>query len=297
MVTLLDDAFAHHVWATRRTIDACASLDPSQLETTMPGTYGSNPQTRFDISSARTLSTGTDSKAGPPGSSTRRRWSHPAQRGDAGGGPRPGRGYSPPTRSRSTRDGEGRRRHGGLVADGDPPRPGPSPRHRCHRRTEIYQPSARSGWSHPRSMSGTSRSSRAGPTRARLASSRRSRTCSRRAGSRPGSPSVRSRGGSASARAIYPRARGRHAVADVRRLGPVLQAVRVAPDVRGIAALLRRRGVVIDDGDPLVGSTRVPADVFPRHANEVIGVVVDRREALRAVEVDSARRSNRVRVP
>ena len=37
---LLADAFAHHVWATLRLIDACAALDPAQLETTAPGTYG-----------------------------------------------------------------------------------------------------------------------------------------------------------------------------------------------------------------------------------------------------------------
>ena len=36
----LDDAFAHHTWATLRLIDACAPLTPEQLETTVPGTYG-----------------------------------------------------------------------------------------------------------------------------------------------------------------------------------------------------------------------------------------------------------------
>jgi len=38
---LLDDAFAHHVWATLRLIDACDELGPEQLETAAPGTYGS----------------------------------------------------------------------------------------------------------------------------------------------------------------------------------------------------------------------------------------------------------------
>ena len=38
---MLDDAFAHHVWATLRVIDACLPLTPEQLETTLPGTYGS----------------------------------------------------------------------------------------------------------------------------------------------------------------------------------------------------------------------------------------------------------------
>ena len=37
----MDDAFAHHVWATLRLIDSCLALDPAQLETTVPGTYGS----------------------------------------------------------------------------------------------------------------------------------------------------------------------------------------------------------------------------------------------------------------
>ena len=39
--SLLDDAFAHHVWATTRLIDACLQLSPEQLETGVPGTYGS----------------------------------------------------------------------------------------------------------------------------------------------------------------------------------------------------------------------------------------------------------------
>jgi uncharacterized damage-inducible protein DinB len=39
--SLLDDAFAHHVWATGRLIDECAALSPEQLATPAPGTYGS----------------------------------------------------------------------------------------------------------------------------------------------------------------------------------------------------------------------------------------------------------------
>ncbi len=39
--SMLDDAFAHHVWASLQVIDACLALDPAQLETTVPGTYGS----------------------------------------------------------------------------------------------------------------------------------------------------------------------------------------------------------------------------------------------------------------
>jgi uncharacterized damage-inducible protein DinB len=37
----LEDAFAHHVWATLRLIDACLALSPEQLDTNVPGTYGS----------------------------------------------------------------------------------------------------------------------------------------------------------------------------------------------------------------------------------------------------------------
>ena len=39
--TLLDDALAHHVWATQRLIDACADLTSDQLTSPAPGTYGS----------------------------------------------------------------------------------------------------------------------------------------------------------------------------------------------------------------------------------------------------------------
>lgn len=39
--TLLDDAFAHHVWATLRLMDVCDTLGPERLETSVPGTYGS----------------------------------------------------------------------------------------------------------------------------------------------------------------------------------------------------------------------------------------------------------------
>ena len=40
MTSLLDDAFAHHIWATQRLIDACAELTPDQLRAPTPGTYG-----------------------------------------------------------------------------------------------------------------------------------------------------------------------------------------------------------------------------------------------------------------
>jgi uncharacterized damage-inducible protein DinB len=39
--TLLEDAFAHHVWATLRLVDTCLALNTEQLETRVPGTYGS----------------------------------------------------------------------------------------------------------------------------------------------------------------------------------------------------------------------------------------------------------------
>ncbi len=37
----MEDAFAHHMWATLRLVDTCLALSPQQLETTVPGTYGS----------------------------------------------------------------------------------------------------------------------------------------------------------------------------------------------------------------------------------------------------------------
>jgi uncharacterized damage-inducible protein DinB len=37
----LADAFGHNTWATLRVIDACLELSPGQLETKVPGTYGS----------------------------------------------------------------------------------------------------------------------------------------------------------------------------------------------------------------------------------------------------------------
>ncbi len=38
---LLQDAFGHHVWASVVVLDTCAALTPDQLQTTVPGTYGS----------------------------------------------------------------------------------------------------------------------------------------------------------------------------------------------------------------------------------------------------------------
>ncbi len=39
--SLMGDAFGHHMWATLRVIDECLALSPEQLETAVPGTYGS----------------------------------------------------------------------------------------------------------------------------------------------------------------------------------------------------------------------------------------------------------------
>src|SRR2546421_5915155 len=39
--SVMDDAFAHHVWATLRVIDSCGALSPDQLVTAVPGIYGS----------------------------------------------------------------------------------------------------------------------------------------------------------------------------------------------------------------------------------------------------------------
>ena len=39
--SLLRDAFDHHAWANLQVIDACLTLDAAQLQTVVPGTYGS----------------------------------------------------------------------------------------------------------------------------------------------------------------------------------------------------------------------------------------------------------------
>ncbi len=50
--SVIKDAFAHHVWATLRLIDACLSLDAEQLATEVPGTYGTILQTVRHLVSA-----------------------------------------------------------------------------------------------------------------------------------------------------------------------------------------------------------------------------------------------------
>lgn len=50
--TVLHDAFDHHVWATIRVIDACLALAPEQLDTAVPGTYGSILETLRHLVSA-----------------------------------------------------------------------------------------------------------------------------------------------------------------------------------------------------------------------------------------------------
>jgi len=37
----MGDAFGHHVWATLRLLDACLELSQEQLQTSVPGTFGS----------------------------------------------------------------------------------------------------------------------------------------------------------------------------------------------------------------------------------------------------------------
>ena len=39
--SMMDAAFGHHVWATLRLLDVCLGMSPEQLETAVPGTYGS----------------------------------------------------------------------------------------------------------------------------------------------------------------------------------------------------------------------------------------------------------------
>lgn len=48
----LRDAFGHHGWATIRIIAACAALRPQELDTTVPGTFGSIIETLRHLVSA-----------------------------------------------------------------------------------------------------------------------------------------------------------------------------------------------------------------------------------------------------
>ena len=69
--SLMGHAFAHHVWATNQLLDACLPLTSEQLDTAVPGTYGSILETLrhlvvgdagylFDITGERTLGTDED---------------------------------------------------------------------------------------------------------------------------------------------------------------------------------------------------------------------------------------------
>ena len=55
--SLLEAAFAHHVWATSRLIDACLDLSVEELETSVPGTRGPMLETlrHFVLSDAEEL--------------------------------------------------------------------------------------------------------------------------------------------------------------------------------------------------------------------------------------------------
>ncbi len=47
--SLLQDAFAHHVWSTIVLIDTCLTLSPQQLDAAVPGTYGSILETERHV--------------------------------------------------------------------------------------------------------------------------------------------------------------------------------------------------------------------------------------------------------
>ena len=88
--SLLDDAFAHHIWATGRLIDACADLSPDQLAASAPGTYGSVIATlRHLVSSDRWYVSFFPSATGSTRSTRRRTsgWTSFAQRWPATGSP------------------------------------------------------------------------------------------------------------------------------------------------------------------------------------------------------------------
>jgi uncharacterized damage-inducible protein DinB len=70
--SLLNDAFAHHVWATLRLIDVCRALDPQDLETAVPGTYGSILETQRHLVGADSWYLFDTSRQGAPPASVDR---------------------------------------------------------------------------------------------------------------------------------------------------------------------------------------------------------------------------------
>ena len=52
MTTILAEIFRHNLWANLRTIDACAPLEPAQIETAAVGAYGSIAATVLHMASA-----------------------------------------------------------------------------------------------------------------------------------------------------------------------------------------------------------------------------------------------------
>jgi uncharacterized damage-inducible protein DinB len=54
MSSVLLELFRHKAWATSRLIDFCQTLDPSHLEASMPGTYGSIRATLVHLANADT---------------------------------------------------------------------------------------------------------------------------------------------------------------------------------------------------------------------------------------------------
>jgi uncharacterized damage-inducible protein DinB len=63
---ILSDAFGHHVWATLTLIDVCAALSSQQLETAVPGTYGSILDTQRHLVAADSWYLFVTSGAGTP---------------------------------------------------------------------------------------------------------------------------------------------------------------------------------------------------------------------------------------
>src|SRR5436309_6286760 len=62
----MQDAFSHNTWATLRVIDTCLTLSPEQLETSVPGTYGSILDTMRHLVAAEANYLFVCSGEGPP---------------------------------------------------------------------------------------------------------------------------------------------------------------------------------------------------------------------------------------
>ena len=155
--SLLADAFGHHVWATLRLIDTCLALNPEQLETGVPGTYGSILETMRHLVGADASYLFVPDGRTRSGRSTRSRWTcaelRTVMERNGAAWPRSWHGTSYPdavvvtASRRRVRESRADRASGSRRRCTTAPTTG----------ARSAPPSRRSGWSRRRSTSGTSR--------------------------------------------------------------------------------------------------------------------------------------------